>query len=375
MDNVEEVNILKCRVNLSKCRVGSSSSKTEICDKLEGKSENVGNTEGKKKKIKLSDGGLQSGNLKEIQENIGDDIETDRVLIKQQLAAVIKERDSLKKSKENADAKYDELTKKLREQVECPVCMEVPTSGPIHVCPNGHFVCSKCKQANCPTCRSKMLSGKSLLAVTVIENIEHKCKHDGCEELLTIQAFKMHLELCVHNPVHRIILCPASRETCGKQMELSKIYDHIMRECTGSWNAEKVEASLTNGKAWHAFTGPVSTLTSKGIALNCDGSHFYLSVTELPAFTVFSIQHFGDRFECEKFAVDIVVNRPDDTDLTGRYVHKITCVPLSVDFDHEVKKTDGLVIGSQQMEKIGKRDENTGVLRIAITLIIKKVQM
>ena len=29
---------------------------------------------------------------------------------------------------------------KLKENVECPVCMEIPRAGPMFVCPNGHFV-------------------------------------------------------------------------------------------------------------------------------------------------------------------------------------------------------------------------------------------
>ena len=34
----------------------------------------------------------------------------------------------------------------LRKRVECPVCLEIPRSGPVFVCKNGHFVCQKCKR-------------------------------------------------------------------------------------------------------------------------------------------------------------------------------------------------------------------------------------
>jgi len=117
----------------------------------------------------------------------------------QQNMNIEKKRDSLNEMKEIADA-YNGLTSKLREQLECPVCMEVPTSGPLHVCPNGHFVCATCKQEECPTCRIQMSSGKSLLAVTVIENIKHKCKHGDCEKLLYLADYKIHLEACPFNP-------------------------------------------------------------------------------------------------------------------------------------------------------------------------------
>merc|ERR1719318_1363201 len=50
-------------------------------------------------------------------------------------------------------AKHSITLEKLKENVECPVCMEIPRAGPMFVCPNGHFVCKKCKTGSCPTCR------------------------------------------------------------------------------------------------------------------------------------------------------------------------------------------------------------------------------
>lgn len=55
------------------------------------------------------------------------------------------------------------LVAKLREMVECPVCLELPREGPVPVCPNGHVVCSPCLRrrrqiegeliTSCPSCR------------------------------------------------------------------------------------------------------------------------------------------------------------------------------------------------------------------------------
>jgi len=162
-------------------------------------------TEGENKRIKLSDEEPQSEMLKELQHQNRDlmkerdDMKAERDAIQQQHTINIEKTGSLNELKEIADA-YNGLTSKLREQLECPVCMEVPTSGPLHVCPNGHFVCATCKQEECPTCRIQMSSGKSLLAVTVIENIKHKCKHGDCEKLLYLADYKIHLEACPFNP-------------------------------------------------------------------------------------------------------------------------------------------------------------------------------
>ena len=68
------------------------------------------------------------------------------------------------------------LTEQLEERIKCPVCLEVPTSGPVYSCPQGHLVCSACYQgpnSNCPICRTRMAKTISLLATTMIENIEH----------------------------------------------------------------------------------------------------------------------------------------------------------------------------------------------------------
>ena len=46
----------------------------------------------------------------------------------------------------------------------------------------GHCICKSCYQginSSCPVCRTKMPKATSLLAVTVIEQIEHRCRNQG----------------------------------------------------------------------------------------------------------------------------------------------------------------------------------------------------
>ena len=42
-----------------------------------------------------------------------------------------------------------------RKSLECPVCWEIPKTGPLYQCENGHFLCSACngKVNLCPVCR------------------------------------------------------------------------------------------------------------------------------------------------------------------------------------------------------------------------------
>ena len=51
----------------------------------------------------------------------------------------------------------------------------------------------------CPTCRVKMEQGTSTLAVTVIENIEHQCDHEGCDQTFSLAGtdYRILFVLCV----------------------------------------------------------------------------------------------------------------------------------------------------------------------------------
>jgi len=46
----------------------------------------------------------------------------------------------------------------VREDLECPVCLLVPTNTPVYQCENGHLVCRGChgKLTHCPTCRTPL---------------------------------------------------------------------------------------------------------------------------------------------------------------------------------------------------------------------------
>ena len=97
-------------------------------------------------------------------------------------------------------AKYDDLVRKLRDKVECPVCFEVPKSAPVPVCPNGHVVCVRCAREECPTCRVRMQQGSSTLAVTVIENIAHICEYEGCDLEFPLSELARHHAVCLARP-------------------------------------------------------------------------------------------------------------------------------------------------------------------------------
>ena len=59
----------------------------------------------------------------------------------------------------------------MKKQIECPVCHEVPRTGPIFACPNGHLVCEKCKRESCPTCNLQLRLLKEFCMIVRIMNV------------------------------------------------------------------------------------------------------------------------------------------------------------------------------------------------------------
>ena len=89
-----------------------------------------------------------------------------------------------------------------------------------------------------------MGNGKSLLAVTVIENIDHKCRFVECEELFALDKLEDHEKICQH----RIVKCPNSK--CEVEIALSKLLDHLEEKnfCYSS-KPTVIETSSKTGKA------------------------------------------------------------------------------------------------------------------------------
>ena len=78
-------------------------------------------------------------------------------------------------------------------------------------------------QEDCPVCREPMGNNKSLLAMVVIENMEHECTNNGCKEKLAFEEVTKHKEeLCKY----RMVLCPGSNPVCKSTLPFSTFNDH-----------------------------------------------------------------------------------------------------------------------------------------------------
>jgi len=278
--------------------------------------------------------------------------------LKYEMGFLKKELVSAKDGEELALKKYQDLMSKLRVEVECPVCLEVPLTFPVYTCPNGHCICAQCKSGSCPTCRSEMLVGKSLLAKTIIENIEHKCRHEGCEELYTLEALKIHVQRCQHRPMH----CPAPRNLCGKELPLCRLYDHIVNDCKVSYNRKWDSQGYANDEF------PLKMkVTNKdwGYGVSFCGSKFYLGGEKTPDFTVYTVELFDTEEDAQDYEVSITAHKVDDDEMKGKHVQRFTGEPLAIDTKPHMKKRNGLIVGSVQMSNIADSD---GFLQLTVDI-------
>jgi len=250
--------------------------------------------------------------------------------------------------KEDAE-KHNQILDQMKHKVECPVCMEVPRSGPVPVCPNGHFVCKKCKTDACPTCRVPMGNNKSLLATIVVDNIKHVCTFVDCEESFAVDKVEDHERICPH----RIVSC----DLCKEKIALSQLLKHFSDKKCGS----KPVATVINGSGISDFsisradwllkselTWPLKTYSFKN-------KIFAVIPKKYDNFYYFSMVMFGSKNEANKFIVDMKVHAPEDSEVSYRYHGK----PSSVDENMKEVRCLGLAVSNPGMEQILRKTDNS----------------
>ena len=117
--------------------------------------------------------------------------------------------------------------KRIRSELECPVCFNIPRELPIPSCHSGHFVCRPCKKRvrDCPTCRKPMPAHMTNSVVgALIEQVEHKCKYSdqGCEVKMMLKDLVTHEKECPK----RTFKCPY--DNCRSIVNLSNFNDHFL---------------------------------------------------------------------------------------------------------------------------------------------------
>jgi len=254
----------------------------------------------------------------------------------------------------DVQTKHTNVVEALKDKTECPVCMEIPRKGPIFVCPNGHFVCKKCKTGSCPTCREDMGNGKSLLAVTVIENVDHKCKFDECEETFDLDKVEAHEKVCKH----RIVQCPS---VCYKEVALSQLLQHL-QTCSNNPVPHAIDMSVKSGTASFRWTDPerlsAFAVRWKVFTFLYRGTHFSVSAEKLGDYYHFSLKMFETEEVCTKYKIEMEVHERDCSRQDSEFSSVFKGRPCSVDQNKEDVRHIGLSVHKILMEKIIKKSKD-----------------
>eukprot|EP00092_Neocalanus_flemingeri_P108084 GFUD01138748.1.p1 GENE.GFUD01138748.1~~GFUD01138748.1.p1 ORF type:complete len:330 (+),score=82.64 GFUD01138748.1:13-1002(+) len=267
------------------------------------------------------------------------------------------------------EKKHTNLVNKLHERIECPVCLEIPETGPVFNCLNGHLVCSKCKSNSCPTCRAKMSEGKSLLAVTVLENIEHKCRNQQCDQLLPLAEIGAHRKVCTH----RLIKCPAT--LCEDKVSFCSLIDHLMTDCSHSCaKEEKKIDDLTSLEGFFISFNVFEGEEYKTETFLWNGNYFFFNTITANGHWTFHVEMLGDEEECSKYRSQLVLHKHKDIEADDDYVYRFTGKPCSVEEEKDSKKETGLNVSNKMITKLSRqvmKDDDDYDFKISIAFYKK----
>ena len=118
---------------------------------------------------------------------------------------------------------------RVKSQLECPVCFNIPRDLPIPSCSSGHIVCRPCKKrvTECPTCRQPMPANMTnSLAGALVEQVQHSCKFSGqgCEVKMMLKDLVAHEKECPD----RTIKCPWPG--CAHLVKLTCFDSHALED-------------------------------------------------------------------------------------------------------------------------------------------------
>jgi len=303
---------------------------------------------GYKKKLKFLQGKIrkmkieQNAVLKELRETIKN-------------SNTIEEELKLEKGKVEEELKLEKgKVDNLKKMVECPICLEVPRKGPIFMCPNGHFLCKKCRRENCPTCRAVMGDNKSILAVAVIENILHDCKFVGCEQKYPLDKIEVHERTCKH----RIVSCP-NYIRCSEKVPLPKLLNHLLEtNCSSTKTRIVVESSIE----FRISLGDISSIAEPGVwdleTYSYQDCNFAICAEISDDHFYFYVVMFESPKVCSRFDMEIEVYAKNASP-TKRHSAKVCCNPCSIDQSMSELKELGLTVHHKAMEKMALKEGST----------------
>ena len=186
----------------------------------------------------------------------------------------------------------------------------------------------------------------SLLASTVIENIEHRCKFepDGCNVKMPKTEVEGHKKSCNFRPVD----CPSC--LCKEKVPFKHVVDHILNKCQYSFSKEAPHHVL-NSQSMFLFYFPVNKFASasfKVTAYKWNDQFFFLNLKAINKLHIqFYVQMLGTEEDCKKYTVEIYLE-----DETGKRAITFCDNPLPIEISGEDLKAGGIHVSHTMAKKI-----------------------
>ena len=199
-----------------------------------------------------------------------------------------------------------------------------------------------------------MEMGKSLLAVTVIENVEHVCKFPDCEELFALDQLGYHEKSCRH----RTVSCPFGG--CLVTISLSTLLDHFKEgSCSSHKEQLKVSSSFVTAFRFPNDEGLKSFAANWPFeSFSYEDSSFVLCAGKIENHFFFTMVMLGSKEECSEYKVDMVVHEYDSQATNSEISFKYSGNPCSIDEDKQRVKYLGLTVTFMGMDQIVRKSES-----------------
>jgi len=299
-------------------------------------------------------------------------VEQEKARVEQ--ARLVVEEDRLKVDEDRV--KIEKMSKELQSQIECPVCLSMPRDDrPVPCCPQGHFVCSTCRdelirqgKLDCPTCRVPMGQGQSLLALTVIKNVQHECGHQGCNVKLNFDKIKEHEEKCIW----RLIPCPGMGINCTAKTPLFNVVHHaeVCPDCT--WPPKQVdgeEALFTNHLRVHKVGSQGRLRWETKILESGEGWFFFVRSSRKKGRYEVDVLMKGSQEDCEVFMVEASILNVD----TRKPVFKSSFQPRPLTDGDQDEAIYCLSVPEKGLSKAWKYSQIRGKFTILYSVRIVKL--
>ena len=304
---------------------------------------------------------------KEVVEKHKKVMEKNKELVEKNKELVDKDKELVKKNKEVVE-KHNKLLAELKAKVECPVCLLLPTKGPMASCPKGHLVCLPCHQTmvtqglvNCPNCREPTGKTMSLLAKTVIENMEHECTNQDCDEKLSHREVVKHREeLCKY----RRVLCPGNSRLCKDVLPFWELKDHFTTCMSVAVNNQRnnactrfIKKSVLGKDSLDAVNGFAGFRTE---IFNLNNEVFAVQKRMENGNFSFGVVMLAEREKCTRFKVAIEIQ-----DVDGETAFLAQFSPAAIDLEN--RDLASLVVPKLRFAQIATSKED----EIKYKLVIK----